>query len=125
MEEDIDYYERLENAKKDYEEESANLLQMIEKREEMVRLLKIAKPDKIKDIQELIRGLDESIAQTEEIMESISNLIEKIEAAIKHDEKLAVTVEIIQKELIEYVKREKPEKLEELEAMLFEDGTSH
>lgn len=125
MEEELDYYEKLENAKKDYEEESANLLQMIEKREEIVRLLKIAKPDKIKDVQELIRDWDESIAQTEEILESISNLIQKIEAAIKHDEELAVKVEIIQKELIEYVKKEKPENLEALEAMLFENGTSH
>ena len=125
MEEELDYYQKLENAKKDYEEESANLLQMIEKREEMVGLLKIAKPDKIKAVQEIIRDCDESISQTEEILESISNLIRLLETAIKRNEELEVKLEVAQKEFLEYIKREKPEKLEEIEAMLFEDGTSH
>jgi len=125
MEEEKDYYEKLEDAKKDYEKESSNLLQMIEKREELVSLLKIAKPDKIKAVQEFIRHCDESISQTEAILESISNLIRLLETAIKRDEELAVKLEIAQEEFLEYIKREKPEKLEEVEAMLFEDGTSH
>lgn len=125
MEEEIDYYEKLENAKKDYEKESEYLLQTIAKREEMVGLLKIAKPDKIKDIQDVVQRLDSSINQTERIMEHICKQIDLLEKAIKHAEELEIKLDFVQKEFLEYIKREKPEKLEEVEAMILEDGTSH
>ncbi|HQU82839.1 MAG TPA: hypothetical protein PKY59_06930 [Pyrinomonadaceae bacterium] len=125
MEEEKDYYEKLEDAKKEYEEESANLLQIISKREEMIGLLKIAKPEKIKEIQELIPRLDKSIALTEEMLESMSNHIKLLESAIKQAEELDAKCDIIQKELIEYIERENPEKLEEVKAMLFGEGSSH
>lgn len=125
MEEEKDYYEKLEDAKAEYEKESARLLNTIKKREEMIGLLKIAKPEKIKDIQELIPRLDKSIEQTEEILESISNHIQLLESAIKQSEEMDAMCDIIQKELLEYIAREKPEKLEEVEAMLLGEGSSH
>lgn len=102
----------------EYEKEAAFLLQRIKDRDELVGLLKIARPEKIPLIQKTIAAFDDVIEQTENILElqqKKSDFEEKIE---REDEKTFAMMKLIEKELIEHVAKNNPEKLPELMEML-------
>ncbi len=105
----------------EYKKEAAYLLKKIEEREEMVSLLKIAKPGKIADIQMVIARFDKSIARTERILELIKERYEQqaeYNLAVKETKTKA---EKIKNEMIEHFAENDPEKLSEMLKMLGED----
>ena len=106
------------------ERETEKLFERIRLREEMIGLLKIARPEMIADIREAISRLDKSIESTEKIIqlqEEAFELREKHEADL---EKLIPIADRMLEELREHL-ADDPKKLELLEAMLEDDGKSH
>jgi len=109
----------------EYIEESKNLFDLIERREKMLQLLKIAQPEYIPAAQQAIAQIDLVIEQTEELMEMHRKLYLMSIEADKSDAALLELSENIAIELREHVAKNNPEKLELLEAMLSDDDKTH
>lgn len=112
-------------SREDYERESANLLQKISERDELVKLLKLARPDRLDAIKQNIKRLDKYIEGTEVIVEKS---LEVYETRIEYWKEMTILhemSEIIKPELLAHVAKHNPEKLEELEAMLSDDDRTH
>lgn len=116
--------ESIEELHEKNRKETENLLERIKLREEMVGLLKIAKPEKIADIRSAISRLDKSIEATEKIIE-INNAI--IRQKDEYTEQTIILSEMSEKILEEMREHfaDDPEKLEILEAMLEDDGKAN
>ena len=109
----------------EYLKESKILFDLVARREEMLRLLKMAQPANVSQARKVIAQLDNLIERTEEIMEMQRALFLKRRKADKNDAELLLVAEKIQIELREYVAKNKPEKLELLDAMLSDDDKTH
>jgi len=109
----------------EYIEESKSLFELIERREEMLRILKIAQPEYIPEVQKAIAQIDDLIERTEELMEMHRKLYFMEIEIDKNDAELVEFTEKVDKALREYVAKNNPEKLELIEAMLSDDGKSH
>jgi hypothetical protein len=123
MEDDI--YEDSDSHINKYNEEAEKLLELIAEREKHVELLKYARPEKIAAIRKYIVGLDGVIESTEKIMEIH---LEAHRKRLKLDKMLAELETIgakVERGLLKYVAENKPEKLEEIKAMLSDDDKSH
>lgn len=114
----------IEELQEKYRKETENLLEKIQLREEMVGLLKIAKPEKVAAIQTAISRLDKSIESTEKI---IALNEETIQQKREYDEQMKKLLEMTET-MLEGMREQfadQPEKLEMLEAMLEDDGKTH
>ncbi len=118
----IDEDEDVQNALAEYNRECAKLIELTERREEMINLLKIAKPSKIVEIREVIPRLDRLIKQTEEIIELSFELVRHKRDHVRRCRRLEAMMEIILPELRKHLAENAPEKLEQLEAMLDPQG---
>ena len=108
----------LDNMSEEYKKEAAFLLERIKMRDEFAGLLKIARPEKLAELKETIARLDEVIDQTENIL-AMHQKKASLESRLDRDyEDLDATANIIEKELIEQVSKNNPEKLPELMEML-------
>lgn len=94
--------------------ESANLLEKIAFREQLLNYLKEAKPEKIREMQMLITGLDEYIERTELILEREQNLYNTRRAYYAQIDKHSELTDDIETTLIKLVAQKKPDKLPEL-----------
>ena len=104
----------------EYKEETAKLFELIQRRDEMRGLLKIAQPSKIAEVRKVIANLDNLIKETEGIMEIIAR---KHRMQIEYDkqcEELDKTVDAILPELLAYLAEHNPEAGEKLKADLEE-----
>lgn len=104
-----------------YEKEYEGLLDRIAKRDETVGLLRIAKPSKIAPLRELISLLNTNIERTEEILAMIAKQIALERKADRDYRKAVEMADKIRPEFLKYIAEHRPEKLEELEAMLSGD----
>jgi hypothetical protein len=118
VDEDLIRYEE------DYKKETQRLLERIEQREELIGLLKIAKPEKIAELREVISRFDKSIEATEEIILMTEDLIQKRREYIESLKEALIMSEKIEKGMREHF-ADQPEKLAQLEAMLEDKGKSH
>jgi len=109
----------------DYLEEVEKLMETIEKREEMLKLLKVARLRHIPEIRECIAGLDKSIEATEHILELQAAKLRQEKILEEQLDELMTMTDQIEIEMREHLKKNKPEKLEMFEAMMSDDGTSH
>lgn len=108
----------------DYKKESTRLLELISKREEMVRLFKVAKPERFAELREAISGLDKSIESTEKVIELLEELIQKRQNYTENLKETSIMAEKVLKGMREHF-ADDPEKLAQLEAMIEDDGKSH
>ena len=104
----------------EYKEEIAKLFELIQRRDDMRALLKIAKPPRIPEIRQVIANLDGLIEDTEEIMEMIAKKHRLELEAEKNYEELNATYEAIKPELLAYLAEHNPEAYEKLKAELEE-----
>jgi len=125
MEEEKDYYEILEERKQSYRAESENLLRAIAEREELVKLLKIAKPENISKIQDAIVRKDFMIEQIEKVLVLTADLVKNAENIIENGEKFIEMFDREREEFLEHIKREKPEEFEEIKALLYGRSSWH
>lgn len=116
--------ENLIRHEEDYKKETQRLLELIEQREELVGLLKIAKPEKIAHIREGISHYDRSIESLEKFIAIIEQLIQTRLDYIENVKELYIMGEKIEQGMREHF-ADQPEKLALLEAMLEDDGKSH
>ncbi|MBS1792452.1 MAG: hypothetical protein JSS81_01290 [Acidobacteria bacterium] len=116
-----DDYTNSENYRKNYE----ILLDLIERRDDLRRLLKIAQPQWIGPAREAIARVDDCIERTEVIMDLERQLYEETIKAEEEEARLAEMAEGIIDELRDHVARNNPEKLELLEAILSGDDKTH
>lgn len=116
--------ENLIRHEEDYKKETARLLQMIDRRKELVGLFKIAKPQRFAELREAISSLDKSIESTEKIIEMTEDLIQKRRNYIESLRETFIMSEKIVKGAREHF-ADQPEKLEQLEALLEDTGISH
>lgn len=114
-------YETTEEYIKNYE----ILLDLVRRREEMHKLLKIAQPVNIPKVQKAIANIDEGIERTEEIMELEREIFLKEQKLEKDYEELEEMMNLIEPELRKHVAEHNPEKLELLDAMLSDDDKTH
>lgn len=108
-----------------YEKECAKLLAKVSQRDELVKLLKIARPEKLGELRASIAKLDAFIAHTEEIIAMHYDIYQKRQDLWKQETELLAISEAIRPELLKYVAQHNPERLEELEAMFSDDDKSH
>jgi hypothetical protein len=104
----------------EYQEESAKLFELLQRRDKMRELLKIAQPDKIAEVRRVIANLDSIIKQTEEIMEMIAKTHQKELELDKEYEELDRMNKIIEPLLLAHLKEHNPEAYEKLKAELEE-----
>lgn len=127
----IEDYDEVEDAyeirasRENYERESANLLAKIGERDELVKLLKIAQPEKIAELRELITRYDKYIEDTEEIVAIQYSIYQSRIDYWKQMTELEAMSDVIRPALLKHVAEHNPEKLEELEAMLSGDDKTH
>lgn len=127
----IEDYDEIEDAyqirasREDYERESANLLTKISERDELVKLLKIAQPEKLTELRELITEYDKYIEDTEKIVASCYEVYQRRVEYWKIMTELEAMNDVIRPALLKHVAEHNPEKLEELEAMLSDDHKTH
>lgn len=119
-----DSYE-IRKAREKYEQESAKLLEYLARRDEMIKLLKLATRPKIPMVREAIGELDEIIERTENIIAIAYKAYELRQQLWRDDMKLMAMCDAIKPELLKHVAENNPEKLEELEAMLSDDYRTH
>lgn len=126
--EDEDEYEIEDDAlikhEEDHKKISDILLESISQREELVRLLKIARPEKMAELREAISAFDQAIEATENYLATIEDLIQKRRVYIENLRKGWIISEKLVKGFREKY-ADDPEKLEMLEALLEDDGSSH
>ncbi len=108
----------------DYKIEYESLIERLAKREDAVKMLKIAHPSKIGAVRDWIAQIDKGIKQTEEILEMIKDLHTEKYKYLQGLEETGKLADIINKELRAHVAAHNPEKLEELDAMLSIDEES-
>lgn len=104
----------------EYQKETASLLKRIEKREQMVQLLKIARPEKIPAIRECIASLDKGIEHTEKIMDLHREKFQLEMELEKQYVELDEMSRAIEPELLAYLAEHNPEAYEKLKAELAE-----
>jgi 5,10-methenyltetrahydromethanopterin hydrogenase len=105
----------------EYQKESAFLLERIRMREDLVELLKRARPDKIPELRRCIAKVDDVIEQTERIMQMH---VKKHELEIEIEEQDAETMamcDAILPELLAHLEKHNPEAYEKLKAELEDD----
>ena len=85
----------------------------------------LARPAKIAAIRQCLAELDGVIEMTEEIMELKQKAHRQRVKLEEMYEDLEVTTDAVEKELLEYIAKNKPERLAELQAMLSGDDKSH
>lgn len=120
-----DLEEMLKQHEEDYNFFSEKLISVVERRESFVELLKIAHPDKIADVREAISAASKLIGLIENRLELTADLIRHNKELTQELADLAKLNDLVDVKLIEYVEKHRPEKLEEIKILLFEDGTSH
>lgn len=125
VETEDDLEEMLEQHEEDYNFFSEKLISAVEQRETFVKLLKIAPPDKLADVREAIAAADNLIEKIEDSLEFTADLIRKNKELSQRLAEIAEFNDRVDVELIKYVEKNCPERLEEIEILLFEDGTSH
>jgi len=104
----------------EYQKETAKLFELIQRRDEMHGLLKIAQPSKIAEVRRVIANLDGLIKQTEEIMEMVAAKYRLEIEAEKQDAVTMAMTEAILPELLAYLAEHNPEAYENLKASLEE-----
>jgi ribosomal protein L29 len=104
----------------EYKEETAKLFELMQRRDEMRGLLKIAQPSKIAEVRKTIATLDNLIKETEEIMEIIARKHRMEIELDKRYEELDKTVDAVLPELLAYLAEHNPEAYEKLKASLEE-----
>jgi len=109
----------------EYINESNSLFELIERREEMLRLLKIAQPEYVPEVQKAIAQIDNLIEQTEKMMEMHRKLYFMSIECDKSEAALLEFSDKVDKKLRKYVAEHHPEKLELLDAMLSDDDKTH
>ncbi len=115
----------IEELDEQYEQYAVLLLERIAERAEMIKLLKMATPEKIGQVREIIADLDDIIEDIEEFLELLDKsrrLTHKTETSAL---KLQANTDIIEKQMRRHLAENSPEKLELFEAMLEDDGKSH
>ena len=108
-----------------YRENYEILLELVERRKEMLQMLKIAQPENIQKVQKAIADIDQSISRTEEIMALEREIFLERQKADQQWIELAELADKIEPELRAYVAEHHPEKLELLDAMLSDDDKTH
>lgn len=124
-ESDIDEYEEVQEAIAKYQESSDKLLEIIARRDKMKELLKIAQPSKVADVRKCIADCDDLIEKTEKIMEIELELIEQNRDLVRRSKRMEAFLDVAEPEFLKYIAENKPEKLEEVKAMLSDDKSSH
>lgn len=104
--------------------ETETLLTLINRREELVGLLKIAKPEKLADIRSAISSLGKSIESTEIIIALNEELIQQKREYAEQMKNLLIMSEKVLEGMREHF-ADDAERLEILEAMLEDDGKTH
>ena len=115
-----DGYE-IRKAREKYEQESAKLLEVLARRDRMIKLLKLATQPKIPMVRKAISRLDDIIEKTENIIEIAYKTYQLRQDLWRNDMELMAMCDAIKPELLKHVAENNPEKLEELEAMLSDD----
>lgn len=116
--------EELEEYETKHKESSEILLTLIARREELIGILKLAMPEKITGIRKTISDLDKAIEATEEIISLYESIIRKKYEHIELLKKAHFMTEDVLQGMREHF-ADDPEKLEQLEALLEDDGSSH
>ena len=101
------------------------LLDLVRRRKEMLRLLKIAQPEYIPKVQNAIAGIDDCIEQTEKIMALEREIFLKQQQTDKDWIELAELADKIEPELRTYLAEHHPEQLEIFDAMMSDDDKTH
>lgn len=110
-------FETLEDIEKAYREISAVLLERIAQRDELVKLLKIARPSMVLQIQQDIARFDDAIESAEDCLETIAKIREtRIELDHSIANLLAFT-DKIKPILFKHLAEHHPEKIEEFEIL--------
>jgi hypothetical protein len=107
-----------------HKKETETLLTLINRREELVGLLKIAKPEKVADIRSAISSLDKSIESTENIIALNDDIILQKREYAEQMKNLLIMSETVLEGMREHL-ADDSEKLEMLEAMHEDDGKTH
>lgn len=107
----------LEEIDRRYAELTAVLLDRIRKRDEMIALLKIAKPAKISAIREVAARFDKLIEMIEAELQSFVEMRRKRIEIDENYEKLDAMMEKMKPEFLAYIAEQKPEKLEEMKLL--------
>ena len=108
-----------------YRENYEILLELVERRKEMLRLLKIAQPENVPRVQKAIAEIDKTIGRTETIMALEREVFLERQKADKQWNELTDLADKIEPELRAYIAEHHPEKLELLDAMLSDDDKTH
>lgn len=106
----------------EYEKEAANLLERIEKRDEMAALLKVAKPSKIAGIREVVSRMNRGIEQTEILLELRAQAVEQRRDLDGQYRQLDETLNLIKPEFLKHIAEQHPEKLAEMTALFENDA---
>lgn len=115
-----DEYEIIERYK-EYERDCAELLKLIDERDETAALLKIAAPAKIADVRAVVAAQDKLLEEFEECVRLSCELYEKSVDCWKADVKLARIMEEIQPALLKHVAENQPDRLAEIQALFADD----
>lgn len=110
--------------RREYDAECEKMLRIIGERENVAAHLKIAAPAKISELRQLIQEYDELIELAEDYAALCYAVYEKAIECWKADLKLVRLVEAIEPEFLKYVAEHQPERLEEMQVLLADDGTN-
>lgn len=116
--------ENLIRHEEELEKQTRRLLELIEQRDEVIKLLKIAKPAKIADLREGVSLFDKSIESIEKFIVMTEDLIQKRRDYIENIKELIIMTDKIEAGMREHF-ADQPEKLAQLDAILEDTGKSH
>ena len=101
------------------------MLELIKRRDRLLGLLKIAQPKYRAEIHKTLGEIDNLMQRTENILELERQVFFRKEEAEKEEAELYELSKSIEKELLEHIAANDPEKLELVKAILADDGKSH
>ncbi|MBX7173555.1 MAG: hypothetical protein K1X72_21485 [Pyrinomonadaceae bacterium] len=111
----------LEEIEEQYIEKSAKLLELIERREGLIKILKQVSPTKTTEVRNLIADCDRLIEHTEQILELSKKQKEQLLVLQESENRLVQMTERIKPEFLKYVAENYPEKLDEMEELFTEE----
>ncbi len=115
---DFDIAEQRRTIEVQYKKAADNLLRAVDLREQLVKALKIVKPQKIAAVRSRIADLDKFIGEIEESLEEVERLRQKTDEIEKESDELYELAVTVEPEILEKFARECPEKFAKLQAFI-------
>ena len=105
-------FENLEEIEVEIRQESVKLLQYIEQRDKLERLLNYAPVMQLEKIHQALARLDKVITDTEDILEILKKKYSKTTEMVENDDKLNQMMDKIVPELLKFINEEEAEELD-------------